>query len=472
MFTGAGLGDLVADSPAELDETIIGTGFGGIFGGITDIKVGPDGRLYVLSFAGSIYAISQVAAGATLTITPSKVTAGGALDAAWSGIAPPTPTDWIGLYAPGTAGNAFLAWIYVSCSQTPGAARAAGACPFVIPTGLSPGTYELRLLANNVFTRLATSGTLIVMASGPLLSVSPGSVAGGGTVTATWSGIAAPTPTDWIGLYAPGAADTAYLAWVYVSCTQTSGGAQAAGSCPFVMPAGLPTGTFELRLLPNNGVGRLATSGPLTVTTSASLTVSPGTVTVGGAVDAAWSGIATPTPTDWIGLYLPGAADTAYLAWSYVSCSQTPGAARAAGACQLVIPAGLSPGTYELRLLANNAFTRLATSGTFTVTASGPLLSVSPGSVAPGGTVTATWNGIATPTPTDWIGLYAQGTANTAYLAWSYVSCSQTPGAARAAGTCPFVIPSGLAPGTYELRLLANNVFTRLATSGPLLLGP
>src|SRR2546425_7067188 len=50
---------------------------------------------------------------------------------------------------------------------------------------------------------------------------SPTSVAAGDTVTATWSGIAAPTPTDWIGLYAVGTADGAYLAWVYVSCSHT-----------------------------------------------------------------------------------------------------------------------------------------------------------------------------------------------------------------------------------------------------------
>jgi glucose/arabinose dehydrogenase len=49
-----GLADLVADSGDELQELIFGTGFGGI----TDLKVGPDGRLYVLSFRqGSILAI-------------------------------------------------------------------------------------------------------------------------------------------------------------------------------------------------------------------------------------------------------------------------------------------------------------------------------------------------------------------------------------------------------------------------------
>ena len=45
VFQGAGLANLVADTAAELDEVIFGTGFGGI----TDIKVGPDGLLYVVS---------------------------------------------------------------------------------------------------------------------------------------------------------------------------------------------------------------------------------------------------------------------------------------------------------------------------------------------------------------------------------------------------------------------------------------
>ncbi len=472
VFNGAGLGDLVADSPTELDETIIGTGFGGI----TDLKVGPDGRLYVLSFSGSIFVISSVSPGSSsLTVTPSTVTAGGGMDVAWTGIATPTSTDWIGLYTPGAADAAFLAWSYVSCTQTPGAARAAGACPFVIPAGLAPGTYELRLLANNVFTRLATSAAFTVTSTGPLLSVSPGSVSAGGSVTATWSGIAAPTPTDWIGLYAPGAPDTAFLAWTYVSCTQTPSSAQAAGACSFVIPTGLVPGVYELRLLANDVFTRLATTGVLTVLTATpatALTVGAAMVTAGGGVDVVWTGIATPTSTDWIGLYTPGAPDTAFLAWSYVGCTQAPGAARAAGACPFVIPAGLSPGTYELRLLANNVFTRLATSGAFTVTSAGPLLSVSPISVSAGGSVTATWSGIVAPTPTDWIGLYAPGTADTAFLAWTYVSCAQTPSGAQAAGACAFSIPPGLVPGVYELRLLANNVFTRLATTGVLFVGP
>jgi len=55
VFAGAGLSDLVADDGTELQEVILGTGFGGI----TDLKVGPDGLLYVLSFGlGKIFVLS------------------------------------------------------------------------------------------------------------------------------------------------------------------------------------------------------------------------------------------------------------------------------------------------------------------------------------------------------------------------------------------------------------------------------
>jgi glucose/arabinose dehydrogenase len=45
----AGLEDLVADSFAERNLVRLGTGFGSSFGGITDLEIGPDGALYVVS---------------------------------------------------------------------------------------------------------------------------------------------------------------------------------------------------------------------------------------------------------------------------------------------------------------------------------------------------------------------------------------------------------------------------------------
>ena len=54
-FTSPGVSDLVADSNVEFQEVLLGIGFGGI----TDLKLGPDGLLYVLSFGlGKIFVIS------------------------------------------------------------------------------------------------------------------------------------------------------------------------------------------------------------------------------------------------------------------------------------------------------------------------------------------------------------------------------------------------------------------------------
>jgi len=48
---------MVADNRDEISEITFGTGFGGI----TDIKTGPDGFLYILSYGnGSLYRIAPV----------------------------------------------------------------------------------------------------------------------------------------------------------------------------------------------------------------------------------------------------------------------------------------------------------------------------------------------------------------------------------------------------------------------------
>ncbi|HKG40927.1 MAG TPA: hypothetical protein VKA98_02210, partial [Nitrososphaeraceae archaeon] len=48
------LADKIANTPEEMQETIFGEGFGGI----TDLEVGPDGYLYVVSIGqGAIYRI-------------------------------------------------------------------------------------------------------------------------------------------------------------------------------------------------------------------------------------------------------------------------------------------------------------------------------------------------------------------------------------------------------------------------------
>jgi CSLREA domain-containing protein len=91
-----------------------------------------------------------------------------------------------------------------------------------------------------------------------------------------------------------------------------------------------------------------------------------------------------------------------------------------------------------------------------------PSLSASPDVIPPGGTTTATWGGIDNPTSTDWIGFFAAGAADTAYLTFQYTG-------GGASGSISVGSPASIPPGSYELRLFANNTFTRLATSNPVM---
>jgi glucose/arabinose dehydrogenase len=65
VLSGA-LADLVADNSSELNQVIFGTGFGGI----TDLKVGSDGFLYVVSIGdGAIYVIKPATAAPTFAVS-------------------------------------------------------------------------------------------------------------------------------------------------------------------------------------------------------------------------------------------------------------------------------------------------------------------------------------------------------------------------------------------------------------------
>ena len=101
----------------------------------------------------------------------------------------------------------------------------------------------------------------------------------------------------------------------------------------------------------------------------------------------------------------------------------------------------------------------------------GTTLSASPTTVAPGGTITATWSGIATPTATDWIGaLYARRRQYSLHRLDLRELLSDS-GAARRLDRVLLLCPARVAPGTYQLRLLANDGFTLLATSNNFTVG-
>jgi hypothetical protein len=68
-----------------------------------------------------------------------------------------------------------------------------------------------------------------------------------------------------MGLYPSGTADTAYVTWIYVSCSKMPAGAAVAGSCAFAIPGTIAPGSYTLRLFSANGYTKLATSNTLTV---------------------------------------------------------------------------------------------------------------------------------------------------------------------------------------------------------------
>ncbi|MGC2573377.1 MAG: PQQ-dependent sugar dehydrogenase [Candidatus Nitrosopolaris sp.] len=57
LILGVTLADKIANTPENTKPVLFGTGFDG---GITDLQVGPDGYLYVLTYAGAIYKIVPV----------------------------------------------------------------------------------------------------------------------------------------------------------------------------------------------------------------------------------------------------------------------------------------------------------------------------------------------------------------------------------------------------------------------------
>jgi glucose/arabinose dehydrogenase len=102
VLENPGLADSVADPSDDAEEIVFGSGFGGI----TDLKIGPDGRLYVLSYQGKIFAVSQEFAsvqGVVRDITTGTALAGVVVRCRQiepaSDVCTPTSTDAAGTYA-------------------------------------------------------------------------------------------------------------------------------------------------------------------------------------------------------------------------------------------------------------------------------------------------------------------------------------------------------------------------------------
>jgi hypothetical protein len=269
------------------------------------------------------------------------------------------------------------------------------------------------------------------VASGPTLKVSATSVAPGTAVTVTVEGGLGGS-TDWLALAAVGSANSSYVAWTYVG----------AGVTTRTWSATVGAGTWEFRLFQNNGFTRLATSPTITAMGNpvpAASTLSPTSAVPGGGTFTLTVNGSNLIPTSvvrWKGVDK---------ATGYVNATQVtatiPAADIAAAGTAAVTVFNPTPGGGTSNAL------------TFTV-ATVPTLRVNATRVTPGTAVTVTLEG-GLGGARDWLGLAAVGSANTSYVAWTYVGSGVT--------TRTWTVT--LAAGTWEFRLFQNDGYTRLATS-------
>jgi hypothetical protein len=130
----------------------------------------------------------------------------------------------------------------------------------------------------------AAQASLQVNLTPATITAGVATVAPGGTLPVSWSGIHAPSSTDWFALFATTAPNTTSISGRrYLNCAVSASGITApipSGTCNLTVPPTTPAGTYELRLFPLNSTTVVARSATITV--------------AGGAVPTATS---TVTPT-------------------------------------------------------------------------------------------------------------------------------------------------------------------------------
>jgi chitinase len=345
--------------------------------------------------------------------------------------------DWVGLYGTTAPDSPSLDWSYLNGTTiVPEQALTEGALVFTAPT--TPGTYHFRLFANNSYTRLATSGAIEV-AAGPTLRVNDISVTEGnaGTAQATFTVTLSPVNT------------TQAVTVSYV----TSNGSATAGS-DYVAASGTvtfdPSTTSRTISVAINGdttseqnetffvnlsqpvnavVGDAQGTGTITnddATAAPLLSAGPATLFAGATITATVTN-GPGNPRDWLALAPTAASNAANVGWFYLNGTRNP-PAQGLTAATVVFTAPATPGRYEVRLFANDGYTRLATSGTIEVV-SGPILNVSDVSVTEGnsGTLHATFTVTLSPAnPTQPVTVNYATANGTAVAGSDYVAASGT----------------------------------------------
>lgn len=458
-----------------------------------------------------IFLLPKKVFAATLT-APASAQPGNIVTVSWSGVSTTNPStnstnDWIGLYAPGTAAGAvgYTDWIWASgCSQTtPANPSSNTSCPFTIDSSkvIVSGDYQFRFIHNSSVIATSSSIAITVPAPAPAATPSfsvPDSATPNGIITVSWENVPN-SQNAWIGFYPPNinwAPNTAnYLDWFWVNntgssgCSKTQNSQSSSGSCQFTIPTNKLTGggTYHFSLIQiTNGTGAVLASEDITINSPILTFDQSKDYKAGDTIRVSWSNVTDPADNDWIGLYKQGALNGEFKAWFWTANCAIAGpapsnvTARSTGSCDLTIPADIQQGNYEFRFLPQNTYNNIAVSATVKVVAN---LTITPAanqiSVNPGTPVTVNWSGTPNPINTDWVGIYAPGTAagKEGFIDWFWTgntssACSQTAGSTgRSYGSCSFTIPSGITTGgAYEFRLIHDGIV--IATSSTLAVVP
>jgi len=277
---------------------------------------------------------------------PATVSPGGAFNVTVNGGS--SAKDWMASYVPGSPNNPWLgAFKYVPLPRPAAVSMTAPA---------TPGAYEIRLFANDAFTVIGSCAYQVGTGS-PALSVNDVTVTEGnsGTGSATFNVTLSPAATGTVTVGFTTADGTATAGSDYVASSGTltfspgdtvktvtvivNGDTTVEGNETFFVNLSAPTGAI---LADNQGQGTITNDDASSAPVSCPTTVAPGVafnVTVSGGSSA----------KDWMASYAPGAPNSTWLgAWKYVPLPRP-------ATVSMTAPA--TPGPYELRLFANDAFT-------------------------------------------------------------------------------------------------------------------
>jgi len=326
----------------------------------------------------------DVMAPPSLAVNTPAVSPGGTIGFSVAG-GPANPTDWVALVPAAGADSAYIQWQYLNGQQTAPSAGTSDAT-LQIAAPLATGTYNIRLFANNQLTKLATSPTITV-GLGPTLTIGDASVTEGnsGSTTATFTVTLAPvnlSQTVTVDFATGnGTATTADNDYGATNGTLTFDPAVATRTISVTVngdTAVEPNEIFVVNLsnATNTVIGSSQAVGTILsddTPPGPAVTITTPNVAPGGVLQFAVAG-GPANRMDWVTVTPASSPDNAYLDWVYLNGQKTaPATGLSSATLQFVAPS--TPGLYNVRLFANNALTRLASSNSATV-ATGPTLSV------------------------------------------------------------------------------------------------